>query len=166
MGDSTGYDDFVGARWAPLVRSAMLLGCDRTEAEDLAQTALIRCYVSWRRIREADDADAYLYRILVNAFRTSRRRRWWGERAAGLDIGSAGTHQDPAAAVTVTHTVRGALARLPADQRVVVVLRYFSDLSEAQTATALGIPAGTVKSRSSRALATLAQDEDIRQARI
>lgn len=80
MGRNEEFAEHVSARWAPLVRSAILLGASPHEAEDLVQTTLMRCYGSWSTVRGADNGDAYVYRSLVNAFTTSRRRRWWGER--------------------------------------------------------------------------------------
>ena len=72
------FSAYVAARWPRLVRSAVLLGCSHAEAEDLVQTALERTLVHWRRVRRADDRDAYVHRILLNSFRSARRaaRRW------------------------------------------------------------------------------------------
>ena len=75
-----GFSEYAGARWRTLVRSAVLLGCDLQDAEDLAQATLLRCYVKWARVERADDRDAYVARMLINLHRQSRRRRWWGER--------------------------------------------------------------------------------------
>jgi RNA polymerase sigma-70 factor (sigma-E family) len=156
MDDTDEYAAYVLARWPALVRSAIGLGCDVEEARDLAQTTLLRCYVSWRRVRKARDRDAYVYRVLLNCFRDSHRRRWWGEvpTAELPDRGSADA--DPIVDADLADAVRRALADLDDGQRAVVVLRYFAHLSEQQTATVLGIPPGTVKSRLSRALARLA----------
>ena len=151
-------DDFAAymrARWTTLVRSAILLGCSGADAEDLAQVALTRCYAVWPRVRDADNPDAYVYRVLVNAHRDSRRRRWWGERPTERVPDTAETF-DPFAELDVADSVRRALAELSAAHRAVVVLRFFAHLSEYDTAQALGVPAGTVKSRTSRALAALA----------
>ncbi|GAA1126559.1 SigE family RNA polymerase sigma factor [Nocardioides aquiterrae] len=148
------FTAFAGARWAALVRSGIVLGCTPEEAQDLAQTALLRCYTAWRKVAAADDRDAYVYRILVNCHRDSRRRRWWGERPAARlpDRGAA----DHAARVEVADAVHRALADLTASHREVVVLRYYADLGEQRTAEILGISPGTVKSRLARALACLA----------
>src|SRR3954470_3359856 len=77
--DEAAFEAFVSERWPVLVRSAVLLGCSRAEAEDVAQTTLVRCYAAWSKVTAADNRDGYVYRILVNAHRDSRRRRWWGE---------------------------------------------------------------------------------------
>jgi len=147
------------ARWRSVVRAAVLLGCAEHEAQDLAQQAFLRCYTKWDRVSAADNRDAYVARVLLNTFRESRRRRWWQERPTARlpETGVA----DAAAAHAETDAVDRALARLPQAQREVVVLRYYSQLSERDTAEALGVPAGTVKSRLSRALAQLATDTDI-----
>ncbi|KAA1418660.1 SigE family RNA polymerase sigma factor [Nocardioides humilatus] len=153
--DDAEYDDYVLARWPALVRSAVGLGCDPEEARDLAQTTLLRCYLAWRKVRKARDRDAYVYRILLNCFRDSRRRQWWGEVPTDAlpDRPAAG---DATVDADLADAVRRALADLDDGQRAVVVLRYFAHLSEAQTAAVLGIAPGTVKSRLSRALARLA----------
>jgi DNA-directed RNA polymerase specialized sigma24 family protein len=65
----------VSARWSSLVRSAVFLGCAIDEAHDLVQSALLRCYLSWRRVESAANRDAYIYRVLLNTYRDSHRRR-------------------------------------------------------------------------------------------
>lgn len=75
-----GFPDFAAARWPSLVRAGVVLGCSPEEAEDLAQSALLRCFVSWRKVRRAENPDSYVYKVLLNCHRDSRRRRWWGER--------------------------------------------------------------------------------------
>jgi RNA polymerase sigma-70 factor (sigma-E family) len=153
---------YAAGRWTSLVRSAVLLGCSHADAEDLAQTTLLKAWSSWGRVRRADDPDAYVYRILVNTLSTSRRRRWWGERPTERVPDSAVA--DASADVELRDSVVRALGGLPRDQREVLVLRFVGDLSERATAEALAIPVGTVKSRVSRALAAidlteLAQEE-------
>ncbi len=152
------YTAYVTARWPALVRSAVLLGCSRHDAEDLVQTALARCYRSWERVRRADDRDAYVYRVLVNCHASSRRRRWWGERPT--DRPPEHSSDDPAESSVERRTMLDALQRLGVDQRTVLVLRFYADLSEWQVAQVLGLPVGTVKSRSSRALQRLALELD------
>lgn len=77
------FGDFVAERWDRLVRTAVLLGCQTAEAEDVAQSTLERCLRKWRYIQRADDTDAYVHRILINTLAGSRRRRWNGERPTG-----------------------------------------------------------------------------------
>lgn len=151
------FRSFAHARFKSLVRAAVLLGCSPVEAEDAAQDALLRCYVAWRRVSAADEPGAYAYRVLVNGVRRGRRRRWHGE--VPTEVLPERLHEtDPGDGVSVGMTVRAALARLPAGQRDVVVLRYFADLSVEATATALRLSRGTVKSRASRALVALSHD--------
>jgi len=147
------------ARWRSVVRAAVLLGCAEHEAQDVAQQTFLRCYTKWDRVSAANNRDAYAARMLLNTFRESRRRRWWQERPTA-QLPEPGV-ADAAAAHAEADAVDRALGRLTSTQREVVVLRYFSQLSERETAEALGVPAGTVKSRLSRALAQLAADTDI-----
>lgn len=154
--------EFVAGRFAPLVRAAALLGCAPADAEDAAQDALVRCLAAWPRVRAADDPEAYAYRVLINGIARGRRRRWRGEvphaeppeRPARTDPAGAG----PDERIAVRSVVQTALGRLAVEQRQVVVLRFFADLSERRTAAVLGVPPGTVKSRTARALARLAAD--------
>ena len=154
------FGAYVVARREALVRAAVLLGCSTTEAEDVTQTALSQCYRAWDRVRSVNDPDAYVYRVLTNALARSRRRLWWGERPTD-PLPVEATRDDEAELTAVAQTVRAALARLSDEQRTVLVLRFFVDLSERQVAEALAIPAGTVKSRAARGLAALAVDPDV-----
>jgi RNA polymerase sigma-70 factor (sigma-E family) len=155
---------FVAARYRALVRTGLLLCGDRGHAEDLAQSALIRTYLAWSRLREPENAEAYARRVLVRLAIRARQRRWNQEITAGRmpERAAAGPGGDLAV------DVRRALAALPAGQRAVLVLRYFDDRSEAETARLLGIPPGTVKSRAARGLASLREsallDRDGRSA--
>ncbi|GAB3198019.1 SigE family RNA polymerase sigma factor [Nocardioides hungaricus] len=153
------FTAFAGARWGALVRSAIVLGCSPEEAQDLAQSTLLRCYTAWRRVAAADDRDAYVYRILLNCHRDSRRRRWWGERPTGT-LPDRGT-PDHTSQVEIADAVHRALDDLTTSHREVVVLRYYAGLSEQRTAEVLGIAPGTVKSRLSRALARLAANSHL-----
>ena len=154
--DDKGYQDFVFARYRHLVRCAVLLGCSPEDAEDATQEALTRCYGAWSRVIAADDPDAYVYWVLVNGISRSRRRRWRGEVPhAELPETPGG---DPAPGVTLGVVVREALGRLGDNQRQVLVLRYFADLTESQIAAVLHVAPGTVKSRASRGLTALSQD--------
>lgn len=147
------FSAYASARWGALVRSAVAFGCSLEEAQDLVQTTLVKCYSSWARVARADDRDAYVYRILLNCHRDSRRRRWWAERPTERLPDSR--TDDPTGQVDVADAVHRALGELPKAQRDVVVLRFLAHLSEQQTASILRIAPGTVKSRLSRALAQL-----------
>ncbi len=150
------FDEFAAVMWSRLVRAGVLLGADPHTAEDLAQVTLARCFASWSRVSRADNVEAYVHRMLVNAHTSSRRRSWWREHPNDpLPDAGLASH---APSVEDADDLRTALRRLPEGQRHVIVLRYFLDLTEPQTADALSISVGTVKSRASRALAALAHD--------
>ncbi len=152
------YAEFVRSRWRDLVRAAIFLGASPHEAEDLAQQTLVRCYANWQRVTDADNRDAYVYRMLLNQLRDVRRTRWWRSR---VDAEPDGRIDDASDRVVVADAVHQALDGLTKPQRDVVVLRYFVQLTAAQTATALGISVGTVKSRLSRSLARLADSHHL-----
>ena len=144
------FDEFVARAAAPLARTAVLLTGDRHLAEDLVQTALAKAYLRWARI---DDPDAYVRRVLTTTYVTWWRRRWRGEQPAETvpDTGRSDDHSG----IDVRGPLYAVLRELPRRQRAVVVLRYFEDLSEAETALALGCSVGTVKSQHARAMARL-----------
>lgn len=154
------FTEYADACWGSLVRSAVFLGASPHDAEDLAQTTLVKCYRAWPSIAAAENRDGYVYRTLVNTFRDSRRRRWWGERSTA-DLPETAPLSDESERLAIADAVHRALATLSRVNREVVVLRYFVQLSERQTAQALGVPAGTVKSRLSRALAHLAANDHV-----
>ena len=158
--DEDDYRAFVDARYARLVRAAILFGSGEQDAEDAVQDALIRCYGAWARVSAADDRDAYVYRVLINGIARSRRRRWHGE-IPYQQVPEPPPTDDPATKMSLSHSVRASLERLGHEQRQVLVLRYFADLTETQIATVLGIAPGTVKSRASRAIAALSEDESL-----
>lgn len=145
------FSAYAGARWGNLVRSAVVLGCDIEDAQDLVQTTLLRCYASWENVQRAENRDAYVYRVLLNCHRDNRRRRWRGERPTEV-LPEQGT-PDSTSQVDAADALRRALAGLSQANREVVVLRFLAHLSELQTADILRIAPGTVKSRLSRALA-------------
>lgn len=153
------FEEYAAARWRHLVHAAILLGCSPPEAEDLAQTTLLKCFVAWSKVQRTDNRDAYVTTVLINAFRASRRRRWWRERPTEQLPETAVA--DEADAVAGMDAVERALGKLSAGQREVVVLRFWSHLSEQQIADTLRIAPGTVKSRLSRALALLATNPHI-----
>jgi RNA polymerase sigma-70 factor (sigma-E family) len=150
-----GFEEFVAARYTVLLRTAYLLTQDRGLAEDLVQTALAKCWLGWKRIRY-DDPGPYVHRVLVNTYTAWWRRRWNSEYPTEElpQTGGPGRHQ----AVDDRTDLADALRRLPRRMRAVVVLRFYEDLSEAETARILGCSGGTVKSQTSRALAKLRID--------
>lgn len=147
------FSAYVAARWSALPRAATYLACSPTEAADLVQATLIRCYRSWPRVRRADRIDAYGHKVLVTTHAKSRRRRWHGELPTDQLPERAGDTR------TATSDARADLRRvlggLSLGHRMVLVLRFATDLTEQQTAEVLGVPLGTVKSRVSRALAAI-----------
>jgi RNA polymerase sigma-70 factor (sigma-E family) len=153
-----GYDEYVAARSARLLRTAYLLTRDWALAEDLLQTALAKAWLAWRRIEV--DPDRYVRAVLVNTYASWWHRRWTGETPTERLPEHTGA--DPHAGYDERDALWRALGRLPRRQRAVVVLRYFDDLSEAETARVLGCSVGNVKSQASRALAKLRVDESLR----
>lgn len=149
------FADFVAARYRALVRTGLGLTGDVGHAEDLAQSALMKTYLSWGRLREPENAEAYARRTLVRLALRERQRRWHGEISAERLPEPVGAFRPSGDRTDLALDVRAALAALPADQRAVLVLRYLDDQSEAETAAALGISLGTVKSRAARGLASL-----------
>jgi RNA polymerase sigma-70 factor (sigma-E family) len=154
------FDQFAAAAWPRLRRSAYLLTGDHHLAEDLAQTALVRTYAHWRRVRRAD-ALAYARRVLVNAnIDRLRRRRMLevGDGDRGTDLGQVAGRTDDRA--DERDEVVRLLRTLTDRERRVVVLRHYFDLSEREVARELDIAPGTVKSTLSRALAKLRVSSD------
>ena len=149
------FSEFAHYRWAGLVRLAYGVTGDRDLAQDLAQTALANAYAAWSRVRKADDPDAYLRRILLNAHRAGFRKRRVTEELIAVPPDRNLTVADPAGAHGDRAAIIAALAALPRRQREVVVLRFWLDLTETQVAATLGCSVGTVKSQAARALATL-----------
>jgi RNA polymerase sigma-70 factor (sigma-E family) len=149
------FSEFAHSRWARLVRLAYALTADRGLAEDLAQTALANAYASWPRVKRADDPDAYLRRIVLNAHRGSFRKRRVAEELTAAPPDNGAAFPDPASYHSDRAPVIAALAALPRRQREVIVLRFWVDLTETQVAATLGCSVGTVKSQTARALARL-----------
>lgn len=141
---------FVEANGAALLHAARLLTGDHHRAEDLVQGALTKLYLKWPRV---DAPLAYARRALVTTHVDAARRRWTGERASATLPEIAGA--DDIGAADDRDGLRRLLEPLDARERAVVVLRYYCDLSEQDTARTLRIPVGTVKSSCSRALAKL-----------
>ena len=138
---------------AALLRTAYLVVGDHQLAQDLLQEALVKAYVAWPRLRDATKAEAYVRRTIVTTAISWRRRRSFHERPVDvLPEAGAGDETDRLAAHDdVWQQVLG----LPPRQRAALVLRYYEDLSEADTAEALGCSVGTVKSQVSDALGKL-----------
>ncbi|MFJ6831049.1 SigE family RNA polymerase sigma factor [Streptomyces sp. NPDC091209] len=151
------FREFVANRSSALLRTAVLLsGGDRHAAEDLLQNALIKAAGRWHRI---DEPEAYVRQILYRQ-QVSRWRLKWPRRELSVAEPPETSAQvnpgtDASAAAELRVVMRGALARLTARQRTVLVLRYFEDLPEADVARLLGCSVGTVRSTTHRSLARL-----------
>jgi RNA polymerase sigma-70 factor (sigma-E family) len=146
------FSEFVQVAWPGLVRTAYLLLGDRGLAEDLAQTALAKTYAAWPKVRDVQAAPGYARTTLVNtAASWFRRRSWRNELPTESLPEGAANDLDP----SLRPSVVAALGQLPPRQRAVIVLRFYEDLSVADTARALGCSDGTVKSQTSHALAKL-----------
>lgn len=160
-----GFTEFVMGRSASLFRTAVLLTRDPHSAQDLLQGALAKGWRSWQRIE--GEPEAYVRRIIVNDFLSDRARRWSGEHPtqtlpdAPVHDRLAATPRDPATEATDQVSLTAAVDRLPPRQRAVIVLRYFHDLTEVQTAEVMGVSPGTVKSQHSKALAALRVSEHL-----
>jgi RNA polymerase sigma-70 factor, ECF subfamily len=147
------FREFVAARSSALLRTAYLLTGDWATAEDLLQTALTKTYLAWKRLGQIEAVEPYTRRVLVNTATSWWRRRWHGERPTEVLPERPGPdrHEEAVERDALWRHVR----ELPARQRAVLVLRFYEDLSEAQTADLLDISPGTVKSQTARALGNL-----------
>ncbi|OGO54865.1 MAG: hypothetical protein A2V85_00470 [Chloroflexi bacterium RBG_16_72_14] len=162
-GDAEAYGDLVTMHQAAAFRVARLLAGSAAEAEDAAQEAFVKAYLALGRFRAGAPFRPWLLQVVGNEARN--RRRALGRRTGLLDRaviafrGSAGAGgPSPETAVLLGELrdeVRAALLRLRDEERTIVACRYLLDLSEAETASALGVPPGTVKSRLHRAMGRL-----------
>ncbi|MFC8532945.1 SigE family RNA polymerase sigma factor [Streptomyces sp. NPDC057249] len=156
------FTSFVQARGPVLLRAARSLTANPSDAEDLLQTALTKTYVAWDRIEDHRALDGYVRRALLNTRTSQWRKRKVDEFACDeLPEQEAVPGPDPAERQSLHDAMWRAVLKLPARQRAMVVLRYYEDLSEAQTAEVLGVSVGTVKSAVSRALGKLRQDPEL-----
>lgn len=145
------FEEYAGSRWPVLFRTALLLAGDEAEADDLAQTTLVKAYAVWPRVQRADSPDAYVRRMLVNEFLSDRRRTARRRAQLPLAVPEPPIIEDPAQRLDLWANVM----MLPPRQRAVLVLRFYEDLTEAETARVLGVSVGTVKSQAHDALRTL-----------
>jgi len=151
------FEAYVRGRAAALTRVAFLLTGDQHLAEDLVQQTLLQVAGVWRRVAADGDPDPYVRKVLYH-----QHVSWWRRRSRRVaEVSESGVVRaepadaDPSDRVVAALAVRQALARLAPRQRAVLVLRYYEDLSESQTAEALGVRVGTVKSQVRDALARL-----------
>ncbi|NEB06320.1 SigE family RNA polymerase sigma factor [Streptomyces sp. SID13726] len=161
------FASYVKARQPVLLRTARSLTANPSDAEDLLQTALTKTYVAWERIEDHRALDGYVRRALLNT-RTSQWRKRKVDEFATDEIPEPDPlpgGDDPAEQQALHDAMWRAIMKLPARQRAMVVLRYYEDLSEVQTAEVLGVSVGTVKSAVSRALGKLREDPELVLAR-
>lgn len=148
------FAEFVAARSAALHRTAYLMVGEHALAQDLLQEALTKTYVAWPRLREVANAEAYTRRVITTTAISWRRKRSWHEKPHET-LPDGAVHRDAHDDSDTRAWVWAALQQLPPRQRAAVVLRYYEDLTEAQTAATMGCAVGTVKSQVSTALRTL-----------
>jgi RNA polymerase sigma-70 factor (ECF subfamily) len=148
------FREFVTSRSPALLRTAYLLVGDRSLAEDLVQSALTKVYRHWDRVSAAGSPEAYVRRIMVN-----ERRSWWRRNPGHEVLGPVPDRGGPdeSAGLAERDAIWRAVLALPPRTRAVLVLRYWEDLSEAETAQILDCSVGTVKSQASRGLRKLQQ---------
>ncbi len=151
--DETEFSEFFASQYAPLCWLGLLLTGSRTQAEELAQEALVRTWWRWKLVRRPEDPAGYARRVLVNRHRSLLRRaaveaRWLARSRPEEEVAPPADHER---AMVLWQAVRA----LPPRQRAVLVLRFHQDLPEAEVARLLGLPLGTVKSLGHRAVARL-----------
>ncbi|TSB19321.1 SigE family RNA polymerase sigma factor [Streptomyces benahoarensis] len=159
------FSSYVRARGPVLMRAARSLTANPNDAEDLLQTALAKTFVAWDRIEDHRALDGYVRRALLNTRTSQWRKRKVDEFICDeLPEPDPVPAPDPAELQGLRDAMWRAIMRLPPRQRAMVVLRYYEDLSEAQTAEVMEVSVGTVKSAVSRALAKLREDEELAPA--
>ncbi|MCW2872789.1 SigE family RNA polymerase sigma factor [Actinacidiphila oryziradicis] len=157
------FTSYVRAKGPVLLRTARSLTANPCDAEDLLQTALAATYLAWDRIDDHAALDGYVRRTLLNTRTSQWRKRRIDEYATDeIPEPTVRGRPDPTEQQAQRDAMLRAISRLPARQRAMVVLRYYEDMSEVQTAEVLGVSVGTVKSAVSRALGKLREDPELR----
>jgi RNA polymerase sigma-70 factor, ECF subfamily len=147
------FRQFVAGRSASLLRTAFLLVGDWAHAEDVLQASLTKTYLAWRRLGQLEAVEAYARRVVVNTATSWWRRRWHGERPTA--VMPEQVQPDLAEQRAEREALWRHVRNLPVRQRAVLVLRFYEDMTEVETARVLGVSVSTVKSQCARALATL-----------
>src|SRR3954452_17219778 len=159
---TTQFTAYVRTKGPTLLRTARSLTPNPADAEDLLQTALTKTYLAWDRIDDHRAVDGYVRRTLVNTRTSQWRKRKVDEFSTDdLPEPAPGNGPDLTEQQAQRDALMRAIARLPPRQRAMVVLRYYEDMSEAQTAETMGVSVGTVKSAVSRALGKLRDDPEL-----
>lgn len=158
-GDADAYAELVRLHQQIAFRTAMLITRNAADAEDAAQDAFIKAWRAMPRFRAGSSLRPWLLTIVANEARNRRRsagrREGLALRAAGEERSSSGGAAPSPERALLAGELLEAVGRLREDDRLVLGLRFLLDLGEAETAAALGVRRGTVKSRTSRALARL-----------
>ena len=150
QGDVSAFAEFVAARSHALFRTAYVVVGDHHLAQDLLQEALVKAYVAWPRLRDTTKAEAYVRRTIVTTAISWRRRRSFHERP--VDPVPDTRNANETGRLATQDLLWEQVCSLPPRQRMALVLRYYEDLSEAETAELMGCSVGTVKSQVSVAL--------------
>ncbi len=145
------FAEFAQARSPALFRAAFLMVGDRGLAEDLLQEALTKTYVAWPRLREMANAEAYTRKAITTTAISWWRRKSWQREVPRDDLPDQRV-EEQGAHVDERDWLWTELQMLAPRQRAAIVLRYYEDLTEAQTAEAMGCSVGTVKSQVSDGL--------------
>ncbi len=145
------FTAFVHASWPSLYRTAYLLLGEHALAEDLVQASLAKTYASWGKVRDLSAAPGYARTVLVNTASSWFRTKGWRNELATAQLPESAYHHDASDRPTIVDALR----RLAPRQRAVIVLRFYDDMTVAETARALSCSEGTVKSQTSDALARL-----------
>jgi RNA polymerase sigma-70 factor (sigma-E family) len=148
------FSSFLVSNYSALVGYGVTLTADFGKAEDLVQSSLVKTLRHWSQLDDTANAAAYTRTVMARAAWRAAKRRWRGEVPTS-DVPDSIDDERGFGDVENSAVVRGALARLGQEQRVVLSLRFYEGLTEAETAERLGCAVGTVKSRTSRALASL-----------
>lgn len=143
-----------------MLRTCVLLGHNRSESEDIVQEAFIKIYRNWRRVAAATDSNAYAFKVLLNCANDAGLAATRSSNIKTRQTRSVGRVEDVAERIVHENTVLLHVSKLPKIHQEVVILRFWVDLTEEQTATVLDISVGTVKSRMHRALHRLRSSAD------
>jgi len=158
-GDRAAFAAIVRAYQTPALRLATIICGDSTEAYDIVQEAFVSAYQSLPKIRASDALRPWLMRIVANQAKNSQRSRWRRDartqRHAQLRRDDVAAIDDLALDSVVAEALLRAVGELPGNDRTVIACRFFAGMTETETALALGVANGTVKSRTARALARL-----------
>ncbi|MER7755988.1 SigE family RNA polymerase sigma factor [Kitasatospora sp. NPDC097643] len=154
------FQAFIVGAWPRLLRTAYLLTGEQYAAEDLVQSAAEKACAAWGKVRRADDPYAYVRRIMVNEYARRCRRRPPELLVTSVPDGPG--EEDGFARSDQRAALMAALATLPPRQREAVVLRHWEDLSDSQTAVAMGCSVGAVRSQTAKGIARLRQTAALR----